>query len=148
MAERSPKAKFNGWGFVCSCRQPGNIFHLLKLIACSFYCLPSPLLVWLKAFSLYLSVIGQVVGTVHELLQGAPRPIGALVAGGQLLWRRGPSIAHVQGRFPRCSPLHMPPLAEVSRHGVSQQSDVVELPVGKEKRLALAQFSHDKLSLI
>lgn len=85
----------------------------------------------------YLSVVGQVVGTVHELLQGAPRPVGALVAGGQLLGRRGPSIAHVQGGFPRGPSLHVPPLAEVSRHGVPQQSDVVELPVrekeGEEK---------------
>lgn len=80
-------------------------------------------------WSLYLSVVGQVVGTVHELLQGAPRPVGALVAGGQLLGRGGPSIAHVQGGFPRGSPLYVPPLAEVSRHRVPQQRDVVELPV-------------------
>lgn len=78
---------------------------------------------------LYLSVIGQVVGTVHELLQGAPRPVGPLVAGGQLLGRWGSSIAHVQGGFPRGAPLHVPPLAEVARHGVPQQSDVVELSI-------------------
>ncbi len=71
-------------------------------------------LLLLNAFSPYLSVVGQVVGTVHELLQGAPRPVGALVAGGQLLGRGGSSIAHVQGGFPRGSPLHVPPLAEVS----------------------------------
>lgn len=67
---------------------------------------------------MYLSVVGQVVGTVHELLQCAPRPVGALVAGGQLLGRRGASVAHVQRGFPRRASLHMPPLAEVSRHGV------------------------------
>lgn len=79
--------------------------------------------------SLYLSVVGQVIGTVHELLQGAPRPVGPLVAGGQLLRRRGSSVAHVQGGFPRGPPLHVPPLAEVAGQGVPQQSDVVELPV-------------------
>lgn len=82
----------------------------------------------------YLSVVGQVVRTVHELLQCAPRPVGALVAGGQLLWRRGPSITHVQGGFPRGSSLHVPPLAEVSRHWVPQKSDVVELPDGGETK--------------
>lgn len=91
------------------------------------------LLYW--TFSLYLSVVGQVVGTVHELLQGAPRPVRALVAGGQLLGRGGSSIAHVQGGFPRGTSLHMPPLTEVSRHWVPQQSDVVELPVGGLKKV-------------
>lgn len=95
----------------------------LKLTVCVCVCFSSA----------YLSVVGQVVGAVHELLQGAPRPVGALVAGGQLLGRGGPSIAHVQGGFPRGSPLHMAPLAEVSRHRVSQEGDVVELPVGEEK---------------
>lgn len=90
------------------------------------------LLYWI--FSLYLSVVGQVVGTVHELLQGAPRPVRALVAGGQLLGRGGSSIAHVQGSFPRGTSLHVPPLTEVSRHWVPQQSDVVELPVGGKKK--------------
>lgn len=80
--------------------------------------------------SAYLSVVGQVIGTVHELLQGAAGPVGALVAGGQLLGGRGAAVAHVQGGFPRGSPLHMPPLAEVARHRVPQQGDVVELPVG------------------
>ncbi|CAG5866612.1 unnamed protein product, partial [Menidia menidia] len=64
-----------------------------------------------------------VVRTVHELLQGAPRPVRALVAGRQLLRRGGPSIAHVQRGFPRGPPLHVPPLAEVARHGVPQESD-------------------------
>lgn len=36
----------------------------------------------------------------------------------------------MQGGFPRGASLHVPPLAEVSRHWVPQQSDVVELPVG------------------
>jgi len=88
----------------------------------------------LGLFSLYLSVVGQVVRTVHELLQGAPRPVGPLVAGRQLLGRRGSSITHVQGCFPRGSPLHVPPLAEVARHGVPQQSDVVELSVWGGRR--------------
>lgn len=66
----------------------------------------------------YLSVIGQVVGTVHELLQRAARPVGALVAGRQLFGRRRASVAHVQRGFPRGTPLHMSPLAEVSRHRV------------------------------
>lgn len=78
---------------------------------------------------LYLSVVGQVVGTVHELLQGASRPIGALVARRQLLGRGSSSVAHVQGGFPRGATLNVPPLAEVSRHWVPQQGDVVELPV-------------------
>lgn len=40
----------------------------------------------------------------------------------------------MQGGFPRGSPLHVPPLAEVTRHRVPQQSDVVELPnCGKKK---------------
>ncbi len=90
-------------------------------------------LIALAGFSPYLSVVGQVVRTVHELLQGAPRPVGALVAGGQLLRRRGSSIAHVQGGFPRGSALHVPPLAEVSRYWVPQQSDVVKFPVGSKK---------------
>lgn len=90
--------------------------------------------VFILAFcSLYLSVVGQVVGTVHELLQGATRPVGALVARGQLLGRGGSAVAHVQGGFPRGASLHVPPLAEVSRHWVPQQSDVVELPVGVNK---------------
>lgn len=70
------------------------------------------------SLSPYLSVIGQVVRTVHELLQSAARPVGALVAGGQLLGRRRAPVAHVQRGFPRGAPLHMPPLAEVSRHRV------------------------------
>lgn len=77
----------------------------------------------------YLSVIGQVVGTVHELLQRAARPVGALVAGRQLFGRRRASVAHVQRGLPCGAPLHVPPLAEVSRHRVPQKSDVVELPV-------------------
>ncbi|KAF3845044.1 hypothetical protein F7725_008207 [Dissostichus mawsoni] len=81
------------------------------------------------SFSSYLSVVGQVVGTVHELLQGTARPIRALVAGGQLLRRGGPSIAHVQRGLPRGAPLHMPPLAEVSRHGPISYSRL-PLPVG------------------
>lgn len=83
---------------------------------------------------LYLSVVGQVVGTVHELLQGASRPVRALVARRQLLRRGSSSVAHVQGGFPRRATLHMPPLAEVSRHWVSQQGDVVELPVWGQRR--------------
>lgn len=79
--------------------------------------------------SLYLSVVGQVVGTVHELLQGASRPVGALVAGGQLLGRRGSPVTHVEGGLPRRAALHVTPLAEVSRHRVPQEGDVVELPV-------------------
>lgn len=79
---------------------------------------------------LYLSVVGQVVGTVHELLQGASRPVGALVARRQLLGRGSSPVAHVQGGFPRRAALHVPPLAEVSRHWVPQQGDVVELSVG------------------
>lgn len=82
-------------------------------------------------FSLYLSVVGQVVGTVHELLEGASRPVRALIAGGQLLGCGGSSITHVQGGFPCRTSLHMPPLTEVTRHWVPQQSDVVELPVGR-----------------
>lgn len=66
----------------------------------------------------YLSVIGQVVGTVHELLQRAARPVGALVAGRQLFGRRRASVAHVQRGFPRGTALHVPPFAEVSRHRV------------------------------
>lgn len=100
-------------------------FLLLRIIATGVVILD---FIILKAFSPYLSVVGQVVGTVHELLQVAPRPVGALVAGGQLLGCGGSSIAHVQGGFPRGSPLHVPPLAEVTRHRVPQQSDVVELP--------------------
>lgn len=97
------------------------------LLLASWYCGFFPLL--------YLSVVSQVVGTVHELLQGASRPIGALVAGRQLLRRGSSSVAHVQGGFPRCAALHVPPLAEVSRHGVPQQGDVVELSVrGQRKR--------------
>lgn len=84
---------------------------------------------------LYLSVVGQVVGTVHELLQGASRPIGALVARRQLLGGGSSSVAHVQGGFPRRATLNVPPLTEVSRHRVSQQGDVVELSVlGTKKR--------------
>lgn len=89
---------------------------------------------FISSMAPYLSVVGQVVGTVHELLQGASGPVGALVAGGQLLGRRGSSVAHVEGGFPRGSSLHVPPLAEVSRHRVPQQSDVVELPVGRRKK--------------
>lgn len=83
---------------------------------------------------LYLSVVGQVVGTVHELLQGASRPVGALVARRQLLGCGSSSVAHVQGGFPCRATLHVPPLAEVSRHWVPQQGDVVELPVWWQKR--------------
>lgn len=83
----------------------------------------------LRSSLLYLSVVGQVVGTVHELLQGASRPVGALVAGGQLLGRRGSPVTHVQGGLPRRAALHVTPLAEVSRHRVPQKRDVVELPV-------------------
>ena len=79
----------------------------------------------------HLSVVGQVVGTVHELLQRAARPIGAVVAGGQLLRRGRASVAHVQRRLPGGAALDVPPLAEVARHRVPQQGDVVELPVGK-----------------
>lgn len=39
----------------------------------------------------------------------------------------------MQGGFPRGASLHVPPLAEVSRHWVPQQSDVVELPVVEKK---------------
>lgn len=93
----------------------------------------SQLLLWFFSL-LYLSVVGQVVGTVHELLQGASRPVRALVARRQLLRRGSSSVAHVQGGFPRRATLHMPPLAEVSRHWVSQQGDVVELPVWGQRR--------------
>ena len=81
----------------------------------------------------HLSVVGQVVGTVHELLQRAPRPIRAVVAGGQLLRRGRAAVAHVQRRLPGGAALDVPPLAEVARHRVPQQRDVVELPVGEQE---------------
>lgn len=109
-----------------------------KRASCStrrFHCLAVQLgLVFIFPPLLYLSVVGQVVGTVHELLQGASRPIGALVARRQLLGRGSSSVAHVQGGFPRRAALNVPPLAEVSRHWVPQQGDVVELPVWGQRR--------------
>lgn len=74
----------------------------------------------------HLAVVGQVIGAVHELLQGAARPVRALVARGQLFRSGCPAITHVQGGLPSSSSLDVTPFAEVTRNGVSQQSDVVK----------------------
>lgn len=83
----------------------------------------------------HLAVVGQVVGAVHELLQGAARPVVPGVAAGQLLGGRGAAVADVQGRFPCGSSLHVAPFAQVPRHRVTQDGDVVEIPAkGRAKQ--------------
>uniref|UniRef100_G3PXX8 Uncharacterized protein n=1 Tax=Gasterosteus aculeatus TaxID=69293 RepID=G3PXX8_GASAC len=66
-----------------------------------------------------LPVVGQVVGAVHELLQGATRPVVSRVAARQLGQCRRASVAHVQGGPPRGAALHVTPLAQVARYWVS-----------------------------
>lgn len=79
-----------------------------------------------------LPIVGEVVRAVHELLQGAARPVRALVTGRQLFGRGCSSVAHVQGGLPRGAALDVPPFAEVSGNRVPQQSDVVEFSKREE----------------
>lgn len=83
----------------------------------------------------HLTVVGQIIGAVHELFQGATGPVIASVAAGQLLGGGRPSITHMQGCFPRRPPLDMPPLAQVPGHRVSEDGDVMEIPRDKTERL-------------
>ena len=76
----------------------------------------------------HLSVVGQVVGAVHELPQADPGPVVPGVAGGQLVRGGAPPVAHVQGGFPRGPSLDVFPLAQVSGHRIPQHGDVIEIP--------------------